>query len=90
MVYQGLPAGVKVLVKAMSERKKVRRDRFVGSTGHWNSGPGSLSWELCYKPGAGLGEAEERDSSSFGILPGFLAGVTCELAGVACLSWRLG
>lgn len=97
--WEGLPlvcqaAGVKVLVKATGEGEKVRRDRSVGSTEHWNSGQGSLSWMLCYRAGAGPGgarvEGKERERSSAGILPSFLVGVVCELARVACLSWRLG
>lgn len=92
LVYQA--AGVQVLVKALSEGGKVRRDRSVGSTGHWNSGQGSLPWMFCYRAGAGWGgarvEGKERERSFAGILPSFLAGVVCELAGVACPSWRLG
>lgn len=80
MVYQGLPAGVKVLVKAMSRGRKVRRDRFVGSTGHWNSDPGSLSWELCSKAGAGRGGAGQsrRKREKFCWHPAWFTG-RCDL-----------
>lgn len=47
------------------------------------------SWGGARRGGARV-EGKERERSSAGILPSFLAGVVCELAGVACLSWKLG